>query len=256
MISAKADSSIAKPSDKLIFISDLHIRQESDFYYQCLIDTLERLTPRADKIFIVLGGDIFESCVGSKSIYHKMFPRLFRSLKKFRGVALPGNHDFAHEKLFFPWQVKDGPIRIQLDIGTVIVDHGDRCDPRDVGYLRLRSFLRSSLARVLIELSPGWLLYNAGLFFSSQSQDYVARLKFSDSRDGRNQYLRQTFRQWADRFPEASVVICGHSHLKDQVPLANNRWYLNPGFPAHAQAWPLAAVVDDQGPRLTPLDKL
>lgn len=245
MLSLPVDASLTiRPDQVLLFTSDLHCRDSADPTYRKLIEALEVLTPLNRKIFFVYGGDIFESMVGDKKYYRKVFPEFFKLIRNFEGVYLTGNHDFGMNKILDPIPVFDNAIEISQLGKKTLCHHGDLVDEQDVGYLRLRKFLRSSLAKCLIKMAPGFLLYRAGIFFSSQSQDYVARIKYQDSRIERQNYLKKCYETWAASKEKYHAVICGHNHLKQRIKLdENGRFYLNPGFPASADEEPVFVAV-------------
>lgn len=162
---------------RALFLADAHLCRPSDPNYQALLAFLEEQCGRTD--LLILLGDIFEFWIGKATVTADYAP-LIDALERMHQqgtklVYVEGNHDFHLGPIFsrrlgclvFP----DGG-SLNLDGKRVFLAHGDLANPGDIGYRRLRKFLRSGLIRNLLRIAPNCLtmaIANRGSYESRKS---------------------------------------------------------------------------------------
>lgn len=233
---------------RLIYVSDLHLREETDDAFRRFLDFLREVPGDGDTL--VLGGDIFDLMIGAKQTYREKYAGFFRRMESLieRGTVvyyLEGNHDF-HLHGLVPGGVILKTDDFSFDWGgkKIWVTHGDMIDPEDKGYRLLRRITRSLPFEIFLKSVPGSAVDAIGAWSSRQSRKYHDVYEMSGERSLR---LRELFYSFAsEKVGEGyDFVLAGHSHLEDKRPVAakgRKGEYLNLGF--SASFLPYAALAE------------
>lgn len=217
---------------RLLFLSDLHICDESDANAKNFIHFLENIVTSEDSL--VLGGDIFDLFVSSKSHFLYKFQKIISALERraqngTKIYYLEGNHDFLMRDLFKSRaNFFHDEAQFELDLAgkRFFISHGDLVNTKDYGYLFLRFLLRSFLVRVLIVLVPGSWIGKIGQKSSDVSRKYTSIESTAYAAK-----VRELFRRYAEeKFTVGNdFVLMGHTHIYDDHKV-NGKQYLNLGF--------------------------
>lgn len=195
---------------RAVFLSDAHLRRESDGGYNRLIRFLQRHKFTITHLFIV--GDFFDFWFCDNEHLYPEFERMIAELVdvKKAGVEIllfEGNHDFFMAPFFEKcgMHVFENDAIIDLEGKRLFVSHGDQVDTSNKGYLCLRRVLRSGFFYKLQKMLPSTLLWRIAALSSKTSKNYLAK-----PADG----LAQKMRTFAlGKFGEGiDAVILGHSH--------------------------------------------
>lgn len=197
---------------KDIFLADAHLRHPSDPNYRKMLEFLGTLEGRTRTLYLL--GDIFEFWVGYRSCVFAPHVPMLEALRRLREsgtelVFIEGNHDF-HLGPYFTEALQcrvlpqDGEFLI--DGKRVFLTHGDLLDPDDIGYHRLRRFLRSLPLRFLIRIVPPDVTWGIAAWMGRIS-------KTSQAGRERRDPIPLIRRHAENRFAEGfRVVISGHFH--------------------------------------------
>lgn len=209
---------------------------------------------------VFLLGDIFDFMMGEHKEYLKIYVEFFKSLKELLNqdkeiYFFEGNHDFHLEGLFqnhlkskkFYYQ-KEG-IRKTVNGKKVFFCHGDDIQIGDPSYKYVKFILRNPFSR---------FLFNH--IFPFNAQQGVAEYLSNKSRKrgevfySNQDKIRDIFRESALNFWEGDpvdILLCGHSHCKDDFQSSKGNRYLNNGYPSHSKCF---VIIDEKGPRFKPLN--
>jgi UDP-2,3-diacylglucosamine hydrolase len=204
-----------------IFISDAHLKCETDANYRVLLDFLNRLPEKTDTLFIL--GDLFEFWIGYPEVPFRHYLPVLEQLRVLRekGVKIvyfEGNHDF-HMGTFFEAtlnaSVFSGPEVLDLDGKKVYLCHGDQINAADHGYRLLRFLLHNRLTGAIIPLVPPFVAsYIAERMGRASRKNHDVRRVKWDYPAILRKFASARFREGCD------AVIVGHFHL----PLLEETW--------------------------------
>jgi len=193
---------------RAIFIADAHLCKPADPNYQAILAFLQEQCGKTD--LLILLGDIFEFWIGKATVVDDYVPLIDAlELMHQQGTKLvyvEGNHDFHLGPVFtqrLNCRVLPDGGSIELDGRQVFLAHGDLANPEDIGYRRLRKFLRSGLIRTLLRVVPNRLIMAIATHGS-----YASR-KNSGERRGRWP-AREILRALRGRHPRRRAP--GHCH--------------------------------------------
>lgn len=238
---------------KISSISDLHIKSPSDPSYGLLLSFLnDRDVKESDSIFLL--GDIFDFMMGEHKEYLKIYEGFFSSLKELLNQGkevyfFEGNHDFHLEGLFrnffksnrFFYE-KNGVLK-DLDGRKVFFCHGDDIQIGDPSYKYIKFILRNDLSKFLFnKVFPFKLQQNVAEYLSSKSR------KRGEVFYSNQDHIREIFRESALKFWQnnpVDILVCGHSHCKDDFKSSSGNRYLNNGYPSQSKCY---LIIDNNGP--------
>ncbi len=197
---------------RALFLADAHLCKPSDPNYRTLLAFLKEQCGKTD--LLVLLGDIFEFWIGKETVSDDYAPlidafeHMYQQGTKL--VYVEGNHDFHLGPVFtrrlnckvFP----DGGC-IDLDGKKIFIAHGDLANPDDVGYRRLRKFLRSRLIRCLLRIVPSKLIMAIAVRGSYESR--------KNSEERRRRWpARKILKPYAEAILATGhqAVVTGHYH--------------------------------------------
>lgn len=183
---------------RAIFLSDAHLRRETEANYRFLVLFFKDLKASLEKyketiahqdpaspvsceqplhdLYIV--GDFFDFWFGRGHLYYPGFRQIVRFLQDFQRLGVQvhlfeGNHDFFLKDFFsrhLGMEVYESETTINLDGHRFYIAHGDMVDRSNRGYLILRRALRSRPVRVLQGLLPPQLLWHIARLSSDASK--------------------------------------------------------------------------------------
>ncbi|MBN2644004.1 MAG: UDP-2,3-diacylglucosamine diphosphatase [Desulfuromonadaceae bacterium] len=212
---------------KDLFLADAHLKDPAAPAYRHLLDFLDE--QHGQLRTLVLLGDIFEFWVGYRSCVFSAYLPVLQRLQRLheqgtRLVVVEGNHDF-HLGPFFRDSLQATIIpnrgRLELDGCAIHLEHGDLINA-DQGYLWLRRFFRSRLARGLIRILPPDVTWHIGEVLGNGSR----RRHHQHDDHSRSKRLPQTaLRSQAEQaFAKGCrAFLCGHFHHSWQQTLRVNQ---------------------------------
>jgi UDP-2,3-diacylglucosamine hydrolase len=215
-------------------ISDIHVKTDG-LNSEVLKSFISLDFKEGDTIYFL--GDIFDLLIGPHSQYFELFNWYFDRLRELVAKNIEihyfeGNHDFHLEKLL-------GKIGIQVHKTPVVKEyfgkkflfcHGDEIEIGNPSYKAYKGFITSKpLNFVANYIMPYSLLNFIGENASKKSRK---RNKNRYGNPQENFKIRDKFREAAaiaaSKY-KTDIVICGHSHFRDDFEWAENR-YLNCGY--------------------------
>lgn len=143
----------------ILLISDLHLEQERPDISRAFLRFLETRAPQAQALYIL--GDFFEVWIGDDAIspFQHSIAQALRRLNE-RGTRvylMHGNRDFMIGKAFCReagCTLLPDPSVIELNGERVLLMHGDSLCTQDVGYMKLRRWLRNPLSLFILRHLP------------------------------------------------------------------------------------------------------
>lgn len=135
----------------VVFLADAHLRGRDDRNQQALVEFLRSRPARPGGIVVL--GDLFEFFAGNNRRAAAEYAPVIEALRRFAPFHyLEGNHDFdlCPEILSLPPQfVHPGPVCLSIQDVRLLLRHGDRAAPGDLGTRALRAALQSRALRWL-----------------------------------------------------------------------------------------------------------
>lgn len=184
----------------------------------------------ADEIYLL--GDIFDLMIGNKPEYIKKHQEIFDLLKEhaISGKTIhyfEGNHDFHVRNLFRDWASsfngsgsvkfhKKGIVR-EISGKKIYFSHGDDIEIHNPAYKIYKALINNfPLELVADHVFPFRWIEFIGHRASAKSRE--RNKSRYEKVEHSSRVLRDKFRESARRISKktnADVVICGHSHVKD-----------------------------------------
>ncbi len=196
-----------------LFIADAHLRDPQDENYRKLLDFLDSQSGRVRTLYLL--GDIFQFWIGRRFAGFPPYQPLLDRLKTLRAsgvgiVYVEGNHDFYLGSYFGGdlgcLVLPDGG-EVDIDGQRVYLTHGDQVNPEDVGYHRLRRFLRSGFIRLVARLvSPEFIWRIARWGSRKSAESRVGKTMRRAPTDLLLAYARPRFEEGC------TAMISGHYH--------------------------------------------
>jgi UDP-2,3-diacylglucosamine hydrolase len=240
---------------KLIAVSDLHLQnnENSIKYFKDLTSEIVSIRPNK---FLMLG-DIFDLLVGEKKQYLQEYSWFFSCLKrilesKIQVVFIEGNHDFHLASIFQHFisihKIEENLFKYEREIyHEKIKDveyyfmHGDQIDFTNLSYSKWKKIYTSNQFKfVLNKFIPHLIIRLAGSIASKNSRKRSA--KNFDENLYRKKYLNNVS-EILKSYPENSVIIAGHTHLREDVYFGKKR-YINLGLPLKDKSFLL--ITEDE----------
>ena len=229
---------------KFVTISDVHIKVPGDRASQKFIQFLKTSdVQEADYIFLL--GDIFDLLVGNGYQVETRYSDIFKELRSLleqgkRIVQYEGNHDFHFEglikSLLAKWKIESDHWKYEVEpkVHTfngrkVLFCHGDEIEIGNLSYKFYRLWIRSFFIKLLANyVVPAKWVQAIGDRASRKSRE---RNNHRYDHEAMNEKVRPLFRESAKLAGlkyQADMVICGHSHCKDDY--TGEVHYLNNGY--------------------------
>ena len=215
-------------------ISDIHIKPDGK-NEEILRSFFELNYIEGDVIFLL--GDIFDLMVGPYAEYEEQYFYFFTTLEvlKKRGITIhyfEGNHDFHLNQLFLNKGVilHTKPFIYEHEKRRILMCHGDEIEIGNYSYKIYKIFIRSAFFKMILNYLMSYKMVGTiGHGFSKKSRERN-EMKYRDYQ--KNDFVKDKFRKSAKIAAckyKTEVVICGHSHYKDDFFWDQKR-YLNCGF--------------------------
>lgn len=229
-------------SERLLFISDLHLEESRPDISQALFRFLEHNTGRCDALYIL--GDLFEVWIGDDA-WDSLAQRVAAALHAFsengaRVFLMHGNRDFLIGESFAKAcgaELLPDPTVIDTSVGPVILSHGDALCIDDVDYQAFRRQVRNPewqqafLARSLSER-------RAFAEQARQQSKAATAGKAMGIMDVNTEAVLELLRESG-----LSQLLHGHTHRPARHPL-----HLDPAINGQTTGWRL--VLGDWGDKL------
>jgi UDP-2,3-diacylglucosamine hydrolase len=219
----------------VLLISDVHLGAGSVYErQQCkerLLRVLRQYNDSGRCGHVVIVGDLFDMWFDYPHVVPGEFVQVLALLGHMReqGIAFTyvmGNHDFGHYRYFgdaLGITVDDGDVEVTIagQSARWYVCHGDGKVPNDMGYLMLRSVLRSTWAKFLYRLVHPSIGIALATWSSRRSRTHTSSKEFGQS-DGLALFAQQKI---AEGY---TYVVMGHCH-RPQVQRFGHGTYVNLG---------------------------
>jgi len=143
----------------ILLISDLHLQEERPDITRAFLDLLDGRARHAQALYIL--GDFFEAWIGDDAMtpFQQSICQALRRLSD-SGTAvylMHGNRDFLIGQAFCKaagCTLLGDPSVIELGGEPVLLMHGDTLCTRDVGYMKMRRYLRNPLTLWVLRHLP------------------------------------------------------------------------------------------------------
>ena len=238
---------------KIAAISDVHVKIAGDNAEELLLAFFRNpKVQECDAIFLL--GDIFDLMIGPLSQYFVRFQSYFTEIKNLisRGKHIyyvEGNHDFHIENLYNKFFMVHSELDKNLfhmaplfeinDSGLkMIFCHGDDIELGNPGYKVFKGIVTSPPLRFYANnLMPHFLIKGIGEYSSEKSRKRNNK-RYSTESDLTP--VRDNFRKSAEVFFDKNkfdILVCGHSHVKDDFVSEKGFRYLNNGYAQHTKTY-------------------
>ncbi len=238
---------------KFSAISDVHVKSSGDLAEGLLLSFLRNPDVQSSDIIFLLG-DIFDLMIGPHSQYFARYQNYFEEIKSLikKGKKIcyvEGNHDFHIQNLYS----KFFEINQDLDSNLFLmassfefVDankkmyfcHGDDIELNNPGYKIFKAFVTSiPLKYYANNLMPHFLIKGIGEYSSERSR---MRNNKRYSLESDLTPVRDNFRLSAEALylkKQVDIIVCGHSHVKDQYVSSKGFEYVNNGYAQHTKTY-------------------
>jgi len=143
----------------ILLISDLHLEEKRPDITRAFLHFLATRARQAEALYIL--GDFFEVWIGDDGMtpFQHEIARALRELSKagIRLYLMHGNRDFLIGKRFCReagCTLLDDPCTVRMGDDEVLLMHGDSLCTLDVGYMKLRRWLRNPLSLLILRNLP------------------------------------------------------------------------------------------------------
>lgn len=203
---------------RYLFISDLHLEAERPDITRAFLRFLDEQASQADALYIL--GDFFEVWLGDDNpdpLADQISAALLELSHKGTAVYLMhGNRDFLLGKDFCrragATLLKD-PTLLDINSERVLLMHGDSLCLDDIGYMRMRRWLRNAMSLFILRNLPLKTRHKIGRKLRNESQERT-RYKAADITDVNEDEVVRVMRS-----QRATTLIHGHTHRPAVHPL-------------------------------------
>lgn len=237
----------------ILLISDLHLEEKRPDITRAFLHFLVTRARQAEALYIL--GDFFEVWIGDDGMtpFQREIARALRELSDAgtRIYLMHGNRDFLIGKAFCREAgciLLSDPHKVQMGGESVLLMHGDSLCTLDVGYMKLRRWLRNPLSLMILRNLPLSTRQKLARKLRNESRAQT-RMKASDIVDVTPEEVVKVMDEYGVR-----TLIHGHTHRPAVHELEVN------GQPARrivlgdwdSQGW--ALQVDEQGFNQAPFE--
>ncbi|MCO5787743.1 UDP-2,3-diacylglucosamine diphosphatase [Pseudomonas sp. G11-1] len=203
---------------RYLFISDLHLEAQRPDITRAFLHCLDTRARNADALYIL--GDFFEVWLGDDNpdpLADQISAALLALSRQGTAIYLMhGNRDFLIGKSFCRRSgctlLKD-PTLIEINDERVLLMHGDSLCIDDLGYMRMRRWLRNPLSLFILHHLPLKTRHRIGRKLRNESRERT-RYKAADITDvNEGEVLRVMHSQ------RVTTLIHGHTHRPAVHPL-------------------------------------
>ena len=251
---------------KISSISDLHIRTPDDNASKVLLGFFSHpLVQASDKIFLL--GDIFDLMCGDHPEYLSRFKEIFNEIRIacVRGAEVyyfEGNHDLHLDKVFkrlFKEEKEEiqkkmhlitGSISLSFNDESFFFSHGDEYDYNNESYQKYKKMVTGKWVKLFADhVMPLKVLDYVGIKAADQSRKRGQSNFNEDS-------VRAKIRKGVELLNSGeSVIVGGHSHIRDEFKFNSKQIYYNNGFPVrdnvflyyNSEKWSFEPILSYKG---------
>lgn len=194
--------------------SDMHLSPQAPATTRAFLEFLDHAARQADVLF--LPGDIFDAWIGDDCALHTppewlatVLDALLHAAQHTRLYIGRGNRDFLMGPALaqrIGAQLLPDRVRLQTDIGPVLLSHGDEYCTDDVSYQRFRRVVRNPLVQRLF-LSLSLRMRRAIANWARRRSQHGNRYKPMEIMD-----VSPVSVQAALRESDCSIMVHGHTH--------------------------------------------
>lgn len=223
---------------KLVFISDLHLSNESTDNNQRFYDLLNQWKGTIDALYIL--GDFFDYWLGDDDS-SPFIEEIKQKLKQFTQLTptyfIHGNHDFGLADVFAKQTgisyISDCSV-INLSQMQILLSHGDVFCTLDIGYQRMKKILRNPFIMWVLRKTPLSWRYKLKSYLENKSS------KGFDSKPKHTYHVVDATIAQIAKAKGANIVIHGHTHrpghyqIKDKLRNITINRYEIPDWQDHS----------------------
>ena len=195
----------------ILLISDLHLEQERPDITRAFLHFLASRARQADALYIL--GDFFEVWIGDDAIspFQREIAQALRELSESgtRVYLMHGNRDFLLGKHFCREAgatLLPDPCLVEMGGERVLLMHGDSLCTLDVGYMKLRRWLRNPVSLFILRNLPLSTRHKLARKLRSESRAQT-RMKASEIVDVTPEEVLRVMAEHGVR-----TLIHGHTH--------------------------------------------
>ncbi|SFO87737.1 UDP-2,3-diacylglucosamine hydrolase [Ectopseudomonas composti] len=195
----------------ILLISDLHLEEKRPDITRAFLHFLATRARQAEALYIL--GDFFEVWIGDDGMtpFQHEIACALRELSKTgtRIYLMHGNRDFLIGKVFCReagCTLLSDPHKVQMGGEPVLLMHGDSLCTLDVGYMKLRRWLRNPLSLLILRNLPLTTRQKLARKLRNESRAQT-RMKASDIVDVTPE---EVIRVMAEH--DVRTLIHGHTH--------------------------------------------
>ncbi len=249
----------------IVSISDVHIKKFQDNPSQLFHRFLDHEKTKQANIIVLLG-DIFDLMIGPYPEHLIKFQEVFAKLnnlaKTKRVCYFQGNHDFHLKGLFekqnvFPYlnrvEIYKAGQTFLLGEQRIYFEHGDDAEIENLSYKIYKILLNNRCMAFGLKYILNYKIVNfLGDCLSSLLRE-KHELKYELSDTAFIERIRKKFRLSAQRMAQktcSSVIVLGHSHVRDYYNSSEGFVYLNNGYVSKEQCF---VFLQEQRQEIIPL---
>lgn len=195
----------------ILLISDLHLEEERPDISRAFLHFLDTRASQAEALYIL--GDFFEVWIGDDAMtpFQRGIAQALRRLSDSgtRVYLMHGNRDFLLGKAFCReagCTLLSDPHEVMLAGEKVLLMHGDSLCTLDVGYMKMRRWLRNPLSLFVLRNLPLNTRHKLARKLRSESRSQT-RMKTSDIVDVTPEEVQRVIADHGVR-----TLIHGHTH--------------------------------------------
>lgn len=196
---------------RYLFVSDLHLEAKRPDITRAFLRCLDERAPGCEAVFIL--GDFFEVWLGDddpNALGDEIASTLARLSHSGIGIYLMhGNRDFLLGRRFCRKaraKLLSDPSVVTLNGEHVLLMHGDSLCTDDVGYMKMRRWLRNPLSMALLKSLPLSARHRIGRKLRNESQART-HMKASEITDVNQFAVIEAMRRY-----DVRTLIHGHTH--------------------------------------------
>lgn len=202
----------------ILLISDLHLEEERPDISRAFLHFINTRARQAEALYIL--GDFFEVWIGDDAMtpFQRGIAQALRGLSDggTRVYLMHGNRDFLLGKAFCHaagCTLLSDPHEVQLAGEKVLLMHGDSLCTLDVGYMKMRRWLRNPVSLFILRNLPLSTRHKLARKLRSESRSQT-RMKASDIVDVTPDEVQRVMAAQGVR-----TLIHGHTHRPATHPL-------------------------------------
>ncbi len=196
---------------RYLFLSDLHLEAERPDITRAFLHCLAERAPGCEAVYIL--GDFFEVWLGDDDL-NPLGDQVAAALARLAGAGtelylMHGNRDFLLGRQFCrkaQATLLPDPSVVTLNGERTLLMHGDSLCIDDIGYMKMRRWLRNPLSITILNNLPLSTRHRIGRKLRSESQNRT-RMKASEITDVNQQAVEAMMRRH-----DVRTLIHGHTH--------------------------------------------